>query len=93
MPSGRGILRIDPVRLVFEGEEIFVFAHGLRAAQQWKALRLERVVKNRNDLFLQRRLEVDEHVAAAHPIHPRKGRVARHIVAGKDAHSGIGSQT
>jgi hypothetical protein len=40
-------------------------------------------VKHRQQLLLHLGLEVDEHVAAAHQIELREGRVARQVLDGK----------
>ena len=69
---------------IHDVEEIAMGARGLRAAEPQEACRLERVVQDRQEALLQRRLEVDEQVAAGDEIDARKRRVLEDAVAGEE---------
>ena len=52
----------------------------LGGPQHQVAARLQRVVEERNDLPLEGRVEVDEHIAATDQVEPREGRVTQQVV-------------
>ena len=57
----------------------------LGAAEQQKARLVQAVVKRRQHALLQRLIEVDEDVAAAHQVQLRERRIAREVVPHEDA--------
>jgi hypothetical protein len=61
-------------------EELPARPHALRRAEPEDALGLERIVQDRHDALLQRRLQVDQQVPAADQVHPRERRVGEGVV-------------
>ena len=84
-PCGRGSLRVDAVLRFRQLEEVREAAHGLRRAEQQKAVRVQRVVENRDHALLHRRAEIDQHVPATDEVHFREGRIRHDILPRKDA--------
>ncbi len=85
-PAGGRFLRVDLVLGVLRLEQVAVGADGLRGPQQEEAGRLQGIVEERQDLLLQRRLQVDEQVAAADQVDLGEGRIGQHVVPGEHAH-------
>ena len=77
--------REDLVRLVDDREQLAEAGDALGATEQQKAGLVQRVVKRRDDPLLERLIEIDEDVAAAHEIQLRKRRVAGEVVLDEDA--------
>ena len=67
-------------------EQVAVGTDRLRAPQQEEAGRLQGIVQEWHDLLLQRRLQVDEHVAATDEVDLGEGWVGQHVVPGEHAH-------
>src|SRR5262249_245155 len=84
-PREHRLLAIDLAFPVEDGEEIAEVAESLGGAEEEITLGTERVVEDRDDLPLQRRAEVDHHVAAADQIEFRKRRILRHVLPSEDA--------
>ena len=61
-------------------------AHRFGRAKDQVTRRLQGVVKGREEPLLQRRFQVDQHVAAADEVEVRERRVGRHVLPGEDAH-------
>ncbi len=57
----------------------------LGAAEPQEPTRLQRVMKQRQNLLLEQRLHVDQHIPAADEVHPGKRRIPQHIVPREDA--------
>ncbi len=77
--------REDLVRLVDGREPAAEARDALGAPQQQVAGLVQGVVEGRQDPPLQRRIEVDEDVSAAHQIQLRKWRIAGQVVLDEDA--------
>src|SRR5262245_11826688 len=77
---------IKPVLAVERDEPLAMAGYCLLASQKQVAARPQRIMKQRNDLPLQTRLEVDQQVAARDQIETRKRRIANNAVIRKDAH-------
>ena len=84
-PGRHGLLGVELVLVVAHAEQVGEFAGRLRTAQHQESARIEGIVHDRQHLGLQRRAQVDQHVAAADQIHPREGGVLDQVVRGKDA--------
>ena len=67
-------------------EQVAKLAHGLGAAQEQKAAGIEAIVKERYELLLQLRRQVDEQVAAAHQVEFGERRVHDDVLRRKDHH-------
>ena len=81
-PGGGGG-RDDPVKLplaVERLEQFVVVADALRRRQKQHALRLERVMKSRDQTVLQFHFQVDQHVAAAQQVETGEGRVLDRVL-------------
>ena len=61
-------------------KQIFKLAHALGASQKQHAARVERVVKQREQLFLQVDIQIDQHVAAANEVELGERRVFDQIL-------------
>ena len=66
------------------GKKVRKFPDGLGGAQEEKSARIQRVVKQRNDLPLQFSAHIDQKVAATDQIEFGKGRVFNQVLLGKD---------
>ncbi len=66
------------------GKEVHELAHGLGRAQEKHAARVQRVVQQGNQLLLQFRAHIDQHVAATDQVEFGKGRVLDDVLLGKD---------
>src|SRR5206468_5499828 len=84
--SGLWFLEVEAVLRVLDLEQLAERPGGLRGAKPEEAARFERVVENRHEVLLQQRLEVDQQVATADEIHPRKRWIGGDVVFGEDAH-------
>jgi len=69
--------------LVDDLEQAGMGADGFGRAEQQKSARPQGVGKDREDLGLEFRGEIDEKIAADDAIHAQKGRIAQQIVAGE----------
>src|ERR1017187_8911159 len=49
-------------------------------------MRLQAVVEDGNKAFMERRPQVDEHVAATDEVELREGRILYHVLLGKNTH-------
>src|SRR5262245_8223889 len=79
---GRAVLPAleDAVLLVDRGEQIAVLRDVLGRAEEQEAMRLERIVEDRDDVPLQLAVEIDEKIAAGDQVHARKRRIAHHAM-------------
>lgn len=82
----RRLLAVDLVLLVYRLEEIGEATDGFRRSEIEESPGLERVMKHREQLLLQARLEIDEQVAAAKQVHAREGWIAGEVLPGEDHH-------
>jgi hypothetical protein len=71
---------------VYGVEEIGERSNAFRASQKQKAVRIERVMKNRDHLSLQNRVQVNQYVPATNQLHVGKRRVGKEVLARKNAH-------
>ena len=77
----------EELRLAVEGrEEVEELADALGGAEEEHAVRVERVVKERDELLLEVRAEVDEEVAAADQIELGERRVLDQVVLREHEH-------
>ncbi len=81
-----GAFLVEAVLFVQRAEKMRGHVCRFRAAQKKKAARVQRVVENLVDIFLQRALQVDEQVAAGDQVHTGKRGIAQHAVAGEEHH-------
>src|SRR5215813_13604127 len=79
-------LGVETMPLVIRLEQFRGRAGSLRVAQPENPRRVEGVMQQRQDLFLQDRLEVDQQVAATDQIHPREWWVGDDVLSREDAH-------
>ena len=66
-------------------EQLAKIADRFRAAEEKEPVRPQGVVEDRDHFALQRRAEVDHHVAATDEIELREGRIFRHVLRGEYA--------
>ncbi len=83
--AARRAAGVDPVLPVDLGEELPEACDALAAPEHEEAGPVQTVVEGGHHALLQRVPEIDEHVAAAHQIQAREGRVAGEIVPDEDA--------
>ena len=84
---GRGVEPpVNPRLGVQGGEEIGERADRLGAPQKQDAAGVEAVVKERDELFLELRGQVDQEVPADQDVELREGRVHDDVLGGKDRH-------
>ena len=67
--SGDGFLGIDPMLLIHCGKQFRVCPNCFRRTEEKKAVRPKGIVKCRDNLRMQRRLEIDQQIAATDQVH------------------------
>ena len=72
--------------LVERKEQVVVSRDVLRKAEKEIAARPQSIMEQRDDLALQRGLQVDQQIAAGDQVEARERRVADHAVRREDAH-------
>ena len=77
---------VEPRFAVQRGEEVGRSADGLRAPQKQDAAGIQAVVKERQELLLQLRVQVDQQVPAGQDVELGEGRVHDEVLRGKDHH-------
>ncbi len=81
------LLALIQLRLAVQhGKKIAELADRLGGAQEEKAVRVQRVVEQGNELLLQVSAHIDQEVAAADEVEPGEGRILDHVLLGKDQH-------
>ena len=77
---------VEPRFAVQRGKEVGKTADALRAAQKQDAAGIQAVVKEREELLLQLRGQVDQQVPAAQDVELGEGRIHDEVLRGKDHH-------
>ena len=85
-PQGRLEPPVEPRFAVQRREQVGKAADGLRAPQEQDAAGIQAVVKERQQLLLQLRRQVDQQVAAAQDVELGEGRIHDDVLRGKDHH-------
>ena len=85
-PQGRPEPAVEPRFALQRREEVGKAADGLRVPQKQEAAGIQTVVKQRQQLFLQLRGQVDEQVPAAQDVELGEGRIHDEVLRGKDHH-------
>ena len=65
LANGGGAFAIDLVGSIIQGEQIAERAHAFGIAQHEKPMRFERVMKEGDDVLLQRSLQINQHIATS----------------------------
>ena len=84
-PADGWLLTVDFVRPIPGVEQIRELAHGFGRTKNQETGIVQGVVKERQDLFLQWRRHVDEHIAATDEIDARERRVRGNVLTCEDA--------
>jgi hypothetical protein len=79
-------LAVDAPLTIDDLEVVGQLGNALAGAEEQDALANEREAEQAEHLLLRRDLQVDEHVAAAHQVHPRERRIADGVVPREDDH-------
>ena len=61
-------------------EDIRILPHRFRFSQEQVSSVIQRDVKDREQVFLKNRLEIDQQIPAADQIQPAEGRILKYIV-------------
>ena len=85
LPQPRRFLGVDAILRVHHAEQARERADRLRGAQHEKPVRVQGVMERRDDLLLERRAEVDQHVAATDQVDAGEGRIGHQVLLGEDA--------
>src|SRR5579863_6810621 len=75
---------INAMLLVNGREQIACLPDGLGRTEQQQARLIQAVMENRQDFALQRRIEIDQKIAAADQIHMPERRIAGYILSCED---------
>ena len=75
---------IKPLRLGNHLETTSVFAGGLRCSEEQDAAWFQREMKQRHDLRLRLRAQIDQQVPAGYKIQAREWRIGQHILHRED---------
>ncbi len=67
-------------------EQIPKLTHGLRRTQKKIPARVQRIVEKGNDLFLQFRAHINEHITTADQVELGKRGILDHVLFGKNQH-------
>ncbi len=83
-PPGRNAAFPEEAQFLVVGPEQVRWVHRFGGAQDECALRLQRVMKQLDDLLLNFALQVDQEIAAGNQVQPGEGRVGQKVVGRED---------
>ena len=81
-----GFLGVDFVFFIYQGKYVCEQANGLGVSQLEKTPGVEGVMEDRDDLLLQHRPQVDEHIPATDKVQLGERRVFGQVMPGEHKH-------